>query len=513
MLIFISIPILMIRWVNSSACSSFRRLKPPVLIGALVRTLLVPPLLASVAVLAQTPEQIRFGTDDIWYLQGEIKPVLILDTHHNDPNIQARRTEVFGDDGRNDPAQGTDNSCIPSNLNNADGTVADCNKIGLDLPVFGGTILGSRTAIGVQGDDFDAFLELAFANPLAPYDLSLHRIWSEYRGVGLGLGWSGFMDFKKDERNGEFGFFPYTLDYPAPPSVAHNRHFVLRTRLGNNWYLSLEEGNYDIYLGYPFLNTNNGEDIYAKDRLALTDSQNNVRTYDITRSLISRDTIPDIIFTYYGKSVFFSLLMQYVTLDTNSPVPLREDEGLNQLLRDATNNAGGAVLTEIDKRLNLISDIRGMSKFNLGLNLGFAGPMGRNSVYRLAYIYNGGRYLSDNPNPSHLVVSKNLGCTDSCDYELVNIATHSYLVNFNFNQRYNLIFSGSVTADDYGIQLGGAATKQIHTTYFNYQQPFNRLSNLKSVYEITYSYRQTFNTRHNSSYPRFRFGYGLVYTF
>ncbi len=471
---------------------------------------------------AELGEEVTFGN---WYLRGDLRAGILLDTVHNDASFSVARTEVFGDDGSNRPEEGSDNSRIPTDLDyNSDtpGVIAS-RDLADDLPELGFTLLGSRLAIGTEGPNYQVVFELGLTNLDNPYALDIHRLWLEYGSVGIGLGWSTFMDFKKDERDGSAGgYSPYSFDYVGLPGFAYQRQLALRFQLSPKWYLGLEQSQDLVYRGYDgHINTQNSDFAGGQEDLRVSSSNNVSRyTYDVSRQLRDRHFLPNLVFTYYGTgdkhNVFASLLLQHIKLDNNSPLLLESDPGYAQLIEDADRIRDSEILRELDKQLGINDDLSGgLASLNFALNLGLAGPMGRNgnNGYNLAYIYNGGRYLRDNPNPSHLVVKKDNLCLVDCDYKLVNVVSHSYLVDFRFREKVGLAFSGTVTDDDYGIELGGAATKQVHSTYFNYRKPFASVKGLSSVYELGYSYRQTFNTRHNSAQPRIRFSYGIGYSF
>lgn len=475
-------------------------------------------------IAADLGEEVTFGN---WYLRGDIRANILIDSVHNDAGFSVARTEVFGDDGSENDEENSDNSRIPRSLDlTNNGVVESSRAIGNDVPELGFSLLGSRLAVGTGGgeeDNYQVLFELGITDPANPYALQLHRLWLEYGLVGIGLGWSTFMDFKKDERDSAtagYSYFPDTVDYIGVPGFAYQRQLALRIQLSPQWYLGLEEPQNLVYLGHEHSNTNNDDIASAPENLRVSTSSNGNNVYEISRRLRTRHLLPDLIFTYYGSgkknNVFASFLLQHVKLDNNSPLLLESDSGYKSLISDAEGTRDLDILGELDRQLGINDDLSGgMENYNLAMNLGINGPMGRNSNnhYNLAYIYNGGRYLRDNPNPSHLVVKKDFLCLVDCNYKLVNVVSHAYLMDFSFGKRTGLIFSGIVTDDAYGIDLGGAATKQVHTTYFNYRQPFAQVAGLTSNYEVGYSYRQTFNTRHNSKYPRIRFSYGIGYKF
>lgn len=475
---------------------------------------------------ADLGEEVTFGS---WYLRGELRANLLIDTVHNDAGFSVARTEVFGDDGSKNPQQNSDNSRIPIDLDLANGgIVASSRALVTDVPELGFSLLGSRITLGTEGEDYKVLFELGVTNPNDPYALELHRLWLEYGRVGIGLGWSTFMDFKKDERatrSAGSSYFPDTVDYIGPPGFAYERQLALRVRMSPKWYLGLEEPRDLVYRGHERADTNNDDFAAAAENLVVRTSSNNSTNhyvYEVTRRLRTRHLLPNLIFTYYGSgdksNIFASFLLQQIKLDNNSPLLLESDSGYQSLIDDSLRIGEEKILEELDRQLGINDDLKGgLQSFNLAMNLGINGPMGLNNNYNLAYIYNGGRYLRDNPNPSHLIVKKDIRCQNNCKYELVNIVSHSYLMDFRFNKRagkrVGLIFSGTVTDNDYGIALGGAATKQVHTTYVTYHKPFAKVVGLSSNYEVGYSYRQSFNTRNNSKYPRLRFSYGLGYKF
>ncbi len=449
-----------------------------------------------------------------WYLDGELKAAIFIDTVHNDPTIRASRTEVFGDDGSNLQEQGSDNSKIPTKLDD-DGNIATSRPLATDTPEFGGTITGSRLAIGNRGANHNVLIEGGFFSNDSPYTPQLHRLWAEYGTVGIGLGWSTFMDFK--------GYnYPRTFDYTGPVGAAYARQIALRFRLSDNWYFGLEEPQDSAYLGFNFDSSHNEDSVYNKRQIQTTDVNDVTRIYEVDNKLRTRHFLPNLIFTYYGQgnrdgkhiNFFSSILLQRVELDDNSPLFLESDEGLTRLIEDTRAIDGNDAITAVERELQLNDDLSGgLGAYNTALHLGVNGAMrrGSNNKFNLAYIYNGGRYLRDNPNPAHIVVSKDIKCNSSCDYKLVNIISHSYLMDFTFREKIGLIFSGTVTDNEYGTRLGGAATKQVHGTYLNFYQEVSK--GLNSVYELGYSYRQAFNTRSNSEYPRLRFSYGISYSF
>ena len=449
-----------------------------------------------------------------WYLDGELKAAIFIDTVHNDPTIRASRTEVFGDDGSNIKEQGSDNSRIPTDLDD-DGNIETSRPIATDTPEFGGTITGSRLTLGNRGANHNVLIEGGFFSNDNPYTPQLYRLWAEYGIMGIGLGWSTFMDFKGDN-------YPRTFDYTGPVGAAYARQIALRVRLSDSWYFGLEEPQDAAYLGFNNVNSYNEKSIFDKRRInadASLAAHGDDRTYEVDNKLRTRHFFPNLIFTYYGQgkhiNFFSSILLQRVELDDNSPLFLESDEGLTRLIDDTRTNVVES--SSVDNELQLNDDLSGgLGTFNAALHLGVNGAMRRGSSnkFNLAYIYNGGRYLRDNPNPAHIVVSKDISCNrniESCDYELVNIISHSYLMDFTFREKIGLIFSGTVTDNDYGTRLGGAATKQVHGTYLNFYQEVSK--GLNSVYEIGYSYRQAFNTRSSSEYPRLRLSYGLNYSF
>ena len=438
-----------------------------------------------------------------WYLDGELKAAIFIDTVHNDPTIRASRTEVFGDDGNNFPEQGSDNSRIPTKLETG-GNIETSRPIATDTPEFGGTITGSRLALGNRGANHNVLIEGGFFSNDSPYTPQLHRLWAEYDTVGIGLGWSTFMDFKGNN-------YPRTFDYTGPVGAAYARQIVLRVRLSDSWYLGVEEPQDAAYLGFNVDNSHNEDSIFDKRRISA-----DARIYAVDNKLRTRHFFPNLIFTYYGEgkhiNFFSSILLQRVELDDNSPLFLESDEGLTRLIDDTRANVVNS--SSLGGELQRNDDLSGgLGTFNAALHLGVNGAMRRGSSNRfnLAYIYNGGRYLRDNPNPAHVVVYKDIICRSSCGYKLVNIISHSYLMDFTFREKIGLIFSGTVTDNEYGTRLGGAATKQVHGTYLNFYQEVSK--GLNSVYELGYSYRQAFNTRSNSEYPRLRFSYGISYSF
>ena len=446
-----------------------------------------------------------------WYLDGELKAGIFIDTVHNDPTIRASRTEVFGEDGSNSKEQGSDNSRIPTKLDKS-GEIETSRPIAVDTPEFGGTITGSRLAIGNRGANYNVLIEGGFFSNDDPYTPQLHRLWAEYGAVGIGFGWSTFMDFKGNN-------YPRTFDYTGPVGTAYARQIALRVRLSDSWYFGLEDPQDTAYLGFNFDNSHNEDSILDKRRINADvplASDNDTRTYEVDNKLRTRHFFPNLIFTYYGQgkriNFFSSILLQRVELDDNSPLFLESDAGLTRLIDDARDDIIDP--SSVSEELQLNDDLSGgLGTFNTALHLGVNGAMrrGSNNKFNLAYIYNGGRYLRDNPNPAHIVVSKDISCRENCGYKLVNIVSHSYLMDFTFREKIGLIFSGTVTDNEYGTRLGGAATKQVHNAYFNYYQTISKGFN--SVYEIGYSYRQAFNTRSNSAYPRLRFSYGINYSF
>ena len=445
-----------------------------------------------------------------WYLDGELKAAIFIDTVHNDPTIRASRTEVFGDDGSNIKEQGSDNSRIPTDLKD-DGTIAASRPIATDTPEFGGTITGSRLTLGNRGANYNVLIEGGFFSNDDPYTPQLHRLWAEYGTVGIGLGWSTFMDFKGDN-------YPRTFDYTGPVGAAYARQIALRVRLSDSWYFGLEDPQDVAYLGFNYGSSHNEDSIFDKRRISADAlaASGDIRTYEVDRKLRTRHFIPNLIFTYYGQgkhvNFFSSILLQRVELDDNSPLFLESDEGLTRLIDDSFDRVVNS--SSIKRELQLNDGLSGgLGTFNAALHLGVNGAMrrGSNNKFNLAYIYNGGRYLRDNPNPAHVAVYKDIDCGSDCGYKLVNIVSHSYLMDFTFREKIGLIFSGTVTDNEYGTRLGGAATKQVHNAYFNYYQTISK--GLNSVYEIGYSYRQAFNTRSNSAYPRLRFSYGINYSF
>lgn len=478
-------------------------------------------LLASTLLMAEElGEPVTFGN---WYLRGNLQANIFIDTVHNDAGLSVARTEVFGDDGSNSPEQGSDNSEIPIALD-AIGIVEDSRPIGLDVPELGFSLLGSRLSLGTEGDNYKAVFEFGLINPDDPYNLELHRLWFEYALASIGLGWSTFMDFKKDEKGANadgYSYFPDTVDYIGPPGFAYERQLAMRFKLSPTWYLGIEEAKDEAYLGYDNFNTHNDDFAGGTNNLVVTTSTDSFRTYEINRRLRTRHLLPNVIFTYYGtgkkENIFASFLLQTIKLDNNAPLLLDSDEGYKQLIADAEGTRGNAgVVRELNNQLGLNDDLSGgLETYNLAMNLGINGAMGRNdgNRYNLAYIYNGGRYLRDNPNPNHLVIKRDRECLANCNYQLVNIISHSYLMDFRFGQGMSLVLSGTVTDDTNGIELGGAATKQVHSTYATYKRDFRAIDGLTSNYEMGYSYRQTFNTRNNSAYPRIRFSYGIGYKF
>ncbi|MCH9666084.1 MAG: hypothetical protein K0U41_09625 [Gammaproteobacteria bacterium] len=481
--------------------------------------LLITPMSTHLSA-AELGEEVTFGN---WYLRGDLRAAILLDTVHNDASFSVARTEVFGDDGSDSPRENSDNRRIPTDLDN-EGVTSSRDLAG-DLPELGFTLLGSRIALGTEGPNYKVVFELGLINPENPYALDIHRLWLEYGSVGIGLGWSTFMDFKKDERDGSAGgYSPYSFDYIGLPGFAYQRQLALRFQLSPKWYLGLEQPQDLVYRGYDHGDnggdTKNDDFAGGQEDLIVPTSGDSYNVYKVSRQLRDRHFLPNLVFTYYGAdnkhNVFASLLLQHIKLDNNAPLLLESDPGYAQLIADAEGTGNLEIRRKLDEQLGINDDLSGgLDSLNFALNLGLAGPMGRNgnNGYNLAYIYNGGRYLRDNPNPSHLVVKKNNLCLVDCDYKLVNVASHSYLVDFRFSKNIGLAFSGTVTDDDYGIELGGAATKQVHSTYFNYRKPFASVKGLSSVYELAHSYRQTFNTRHNSAYPRIRFSYGIGYNF
>ena len=446
-----------------------------------------------------------------WYLDGELKAAIFIDTVHNDPTTRASRTEVFGDDGSNLLEQGSDNSRIPISLDD-DGNVETSRPIATDTPEFGGTITGSRLALGNRGANHNVLIEGGFFSNDNPYTPQLHRLWAEYGIMGIGLGWSTFMDFKGNN-------YPRTFDYTGPAGTAYARQVALRVRLSDSWYFGLEDPRDEIWLGLNNLATShNSDNIYNKRQIQTTDENKVTRIYEVDNKLRTRHFLPNLIFTYYeeGKHInfFSSILLQHVELDDNSPLFLESDEGLTRLIEDTRAIDGVDAITAVERELRLNDDLSGgLGTFNTALHLGVNGAMrrGSNNKFNLAYIYNGGRYLRDNPNPAHVAVYKDVNCGSGCGYKLANIISHSYLMDFTFREKFGLIFSGTVTDNEYGTRLGGAATKQVHGAYFNYYQTISKGFN--SVYEIGYSYRQAFNTRSNAAYPRLRFSYGISYSF
>lgn len=460
----------------------------------------------------QSKQSISFQSGS-WYMGGELRAGILSDTVHNDPTTTVSRTEVFGDDGNNNNEEGSDNTQIPIDLSDS-GPIVSSRPLSYDTPEFGTTITGSLIRVGKQGNNYNALLEIGFLSNEQPYSPQLHRLWSEYGIVGIGLGWSTFMDFKGDN-------YPHTFDYTGPPGSAYARQLGVRVRVAPKWYLGIEEANEDVYLGLNHLNSNNQDNILDKQRISASTEQGEIRTYEVGRELRTRSFIPDLILTYYGegrkRNLFLSLLLQNIKLDTNSPLFLESDPGLTQIIEDARQRLGLPIIKEVDNQLHLNNDLSGgIQTINAALHLGINGRVARaeNTKYTFSYIYNGGRYLRDNPSPSYIAIT-DIGClssdSTSCKYSLANIISHSYLLDFNFRNNYGLIFSGTVTDNSYGVRLGGAATKQVHTIHFNHYKKF--ADGFSIVNEIGYIYHQTFNTRNNAAYPRFRYAYGINYSF
>ena len=464
--------------------------------------------LAATLILGLAP---CLAADSNWYLQGRLQAGLFLDSIYTDPYLRAARTPVFGKDGSNNPD--ADNTCIPRDLDD-DGEVIDCRPLYGDYPVFSGTFSGSRLRVGHRRANHDIFVEgILEGDRSNPYQPSIYRAWADYKDVGLGYGWSTFGDFQQD-------FYPQFVDYNGPVGVPYKRQFLLRLRFGRDYYLAFEEPKNEVYRGFGLTGTTpassrNSDTVYNSPKVhRVTLQGGQIRRYEIDRQLRTRGVLPDLVFTYYRKrdrnSWFISTILRYVRLDNNAPLFFEEDAGLEQLRRDAADDS--AISGALGEELRLNDDIsNGMDLIAPGFHLGRRWSFLTASAIQLAYIYNGGSYLRDNPNPSYLVVPNNIIRCEADTYDLVPINTHSYVFGVDFGPRFNLLLGGTLTENDQEIWMGGGATSSLHSLHFNYLQQVQE--GLDFVYEIGYLYHETFNGRNNANYPRVRMQYGVSYSF
>lgn len=452
------------------------------------------------------------AADAAWYLQGHLQASVFVDSIYTDPYLRAERTPVFGEDGSNNPD--ADNTCIPRSLND-DGDVVECRALYSDAPVFSGTFSGSRLRVGHRHEQHDIFVEgILDGDRQDPYRPNLYRAWLDYRNLGLGYGWSTFGDFQQD-------FYPQFIDYNGPIGLPYKRQFLLRVKLGRDYYLGFEEPKNQVYRGFGLTGTapasaKNSDTVHNSPKLyKVTLEDGEIRRYEIERRLRTRGVLPDLVFTYYRKrdrsSWFLSTILRYVRLDNNAPLFFEEDAGLEQLRRDAGDAV--AVTNALDEELQLNDDLsNGMDLVAPGFHLGGRWSLRTASAIQLAYIYNGGSYLRDNPNPAYLVVPNKLSrFCNAEDYALVAINTHSYVAGVDFGPRFNMLLSGTLTENEHEIWMGGGATASLHSLHFNYLQQVRDKINF--IYEIGYLYHATFNGRDNANYPRFRMQYGVSYSF
>ncbi len=470
--------------------------------------LLLPPVLA-----AQESEP--KASEDDWYVSGQLQVGVFADSIYADPYLRAARTPVFGDYGGGDPD--ADNTCIPTDLDE-DGNVLNCRPLLSDTPVFGGTLSGSRVRIGHRGEHHDVFAEgIMEGDREDPFVPRLYRLWAEYKSVSFGYGWSTFTDFQQD-------FYPHFIEYNGPVGVPYKRQFLIRLRLGEDYYLGFEEANNPVYRGFGLTDTENvpadnlnSHTVFTDPRVHVVDlNGEDKRIYKVGRRLRTRGVLPDFVFTYYRKRPdqdwFVSLVMRYVRLDNNAPLLFEEDEGLLQLRSDADDGGSTVPVPALKEELALNEALSGgLSVLSPGFHLGGRWHFLRDSAIQLAYIYNGGTYLRDNPNPSYIVVPTKVFQRGATDYKLAEVTSHSYVFGADFGKRYNLILSGTLTDEEHELALGGGATKSLHSLHFNYLHEVRE--GLNFIYEIGYLYHETFNGRNNAEYPRLRMQYGLVYHF
>ena len=313
-----------------------------------------------------------------------------------------------------------------------------------------------------------------------------------------------------------------TVDYGGPVGSSYLRQFGVRLKLNSLLTLSLEEPQSEVLLGLiDFPDQHNSESV-RNPRLLLSDPEISVgepESYRVDRKLRKREVLPDLIFNYYNEgrqgSYFAALLLQFVRLDRNAPLFLDQDAGLLALIEDANKNDAAAV-DLLDEELRLNDDLAGgLSATNLAVRIGTERPLGQERRILLSYIYNGGHYLRDNPNPAHIVAVDDPRCAAvpevDCAYELVNVISHSYMIGLDFANDWNWLLSGTFTEDEFVPALGGASTKSLHSMHLNYRQALNE--SIGTTYEFAYLYHRTFNGRNNANHPRLRFQYALYYYF
>ena len=440
-----------------------------------------------------------------WRLKGFLQTNLFADTIYKDPYVQAHRTPVFGDDGSR--AVDADNSCVPTGFIAGSAEIEECRDLYLDGPEFHGGIAGSRLSLSQEREKNRAMLEVGFFSFTDPYSPQLSQLWLERGTTRIGYDGTAFMS----------SYSPMTLDYGGAVGGAYKRQTGVRMQLTPKLSLAFEESQNEIYLGLlNYAGHHNHEAVISSLRLITADDA----TYQVNNRLRERATAPDIIMSYHKegarRDLFASLLLQYVRLDNNAPLFLDEDPGLLQLIDDAAISGKTAIMDALDRELRLNDDLSGgMYTFDLGLHLGLNLPVKSKHNMHLAYIRNGGNYLRDNPNPAHIVIPNAYNCRSrmdvDCEYRIVNIMTHSYLLDLRLAGGLGWILSGTITDDEYANYLGGSSTENLHSMHINYRQ---RLAGeISAAYELGYLYHATFNGRDNANYPRIRFQYALYYEF
>lgn len=441
-----------------------------------------------------------------WQFKGFLQAGLSADSTYADPYILARRSPVFGEDGSGQPS--SDTSCIPRFLFDDGSGVESCRDLRFDTPVYSGSLSGSSFSLNRHWDESKLLLEAGFYSFANPYSPEISRLWFTKNIYSLGYGWSSFMGSEQE-------LMPSTVDYGGPVGYAHIRQFGVRLQLNPILSFALEEPQSEVYLGLRDYSDNRNSASILKPRLLLKEDGN----YEVDRRLRKRAVVPDAIFSYYDKGSFgyysASLLLQYVRLDNNAPLFLEQDAGLLQLIEDANSNDEDAVRL-LDRTLQLNDALSGgLDTTNLGVRLGMEVPWRAARWIKLSYIYNGGHYLRDNPNPSHIVVVNIPECYTiseaDCEYTLVNIVSHSYTIDFDFANHWNGLLSGTFTEDEYAAALGGAGTSSLHSVHINRRQALT--AGISAAYELAYLYHETFNGRNNADYPRLRFQYALYYSF